>query len=259
MQNQTINSVYNADLNLATTTPANYILITGQDTHFHVGLQDNELDLLVTPAMTKSTESKTIRRTIIINLPNHQQAQSVVFIREKITNNQDQSVSYTDWIANGQNSFKAYIPTIIDGYTAQQADSQAVTANDKENTIVLTYSPAAKEETSKYIDVNGIGHDDIPTGYHIVSGQDNNEGSVLIVKDTPKPTNKIEYVTRTITINMPNGKHRTITQRTHKGTKFLTPHLPHLRGYTTQLTQGVLSTDPAESDSSIVISFLPAK
>lgn len=263
LQTQTINSVYNADLNIANTTPANYILITGQDTHFHVGLQDNELDLLVAPAITKSTESKTIRRTIIINLPNHQQAQtvvqSVVFIREKITNNQNQSVSYTEWIANGQNSFKAYIPAIIDGYTAQQADSQAVTTNDKESTIVLTYSPAAKEETSKYIDVNGVGHDTIPTGYHIVSGQDNNKGSILIVKDTPKLTNKIEYVTRTITINMPNGKHRTITQKTRKGTKFLTPHLPHLRGYTTQLTQGVISTDPAESDSNIVISFLSAK
>lgn len=58
---------------------------------------------------------------------------------------------------------------------------------------------------------------------------------------------------------MPNGKHRTITQKTRKGTKFLTPHLPHLRGYTAQITQGILSTDPAESDSNIVISFLPAK
>lgn len=256
---QTVNSVYNADIKIVPTIPDNYVLMDNQNTNLHVNLQDNELDLVIVPITTTQQESKTIQRIITINRPNHQPSltvtQTVKFTRQKITNNIDQTIQYTPWIANGAGTFQTYIPTTIDGYISPVINSQTVNATDTDTSITAAYTPIQTQQVPKYIDAAGQTYNNLPTGFHIINGQNPNAGAMLIAKNQQPLSNKVEYVTRTIIIVMPNGKSRKITQKVRKGTTFPKPAIPRIKGYTTDLDINKLNNVIADTDENVTITF----
>lgn len=256
---QAINSVYNADIKIVPTIPDNYVLMDNQNTNLHVNLQDNELDLVIVPTTTTQQESKIIQRIITVNRPNHQSpltvTQTVKFTRQKITNNINQTIQYTPWIANGADNFQTYIPTTIDGYISPVITSQTVKDTDTDTSITAAYNPIQTQQVPKYIDAAGQTYHDLPTGFHIINGQNPNNGAMLIAKNQQSLPNKVEYVTRTITIMMPNGKSRKITQKARKGTNFPKPAIPRIKGYTINLDINKLNNVIADTNTEVTIIF----
>lgn len=238
---------YLTQLDLTANTPANYVLLTGQNTKLTVGYDHNELDLLVAPKITQRQEQKIIRRIIEITDPKgleHNVEQDVVFVRNVYHDNAANSDTEGSWRALGRDHFVAYVPVVVDGYTAQSAGDQVALPTDQDQIVKLSYTPLVTPSVPKYIDSKGNGYSELPVGYAIVNGQNSENGSMLIIKKpAPIVTNKIEYVTRTITIYMPNGHKRTITQKARKGSKFVQAHLPKLRGYQVQIDGNIGSVD----------------
>lgn len=228
--------------------PAGYVLLAGQTNQLTVGVDHNELDLLMAPIIQRSQETKRVTRTIVYDDPNIKPVVQVVTLHhDKFTNIVNNSVSYGQWMADGAGEFAAYVPVLKSGYVADSISAEQVNGDSRNETVSVHYQAINGRKDYKYIDVNGVGYDSLPVGFEIVNGQDTNKNGILIVKKpAPVVTSKIEYVTRTITIIMPNGKHRTIIQKTRKGGKFLKPHLPKLRGYNVD----------ANSDVNVMIKFV---
>lgn len=83
---------------------------------------------------------------------------------------------------------------------------------DQDQIVKLSYTPLITLSKPKYIGAKGIGYNELPADYEVVNGQNGENGSMLIIKKPASVvTSKVEYVTRTITIEMPNGHKRTIT------------------------------------------------
>ena len=250
---------YLTQLDLSATAPANYVLLSSQPRQLTVGTDTNEVDLLVAPKIERSQESKVITRTINLhggNVNIGPVIQKVVFVREKVLNLATGDTSYGNWQVQGDDQFSMYVPPIIDGYHINKADAKIVSADDSDSTVNLNYERNESEQWPMYIDVNGKSYDKLPDGYHVVKGQNSKEGSLLIVKDeaTVVPP-KIEYVTRTITLYMPNDRTRTIKQRVRKGSKFLVAHLPKLRGYRVEIT-GNIDSVTANGDMVASVKFV---
>lgn len=237
--------------------PAGYVLLAGQTNQLTVGVDHNELDLLVAPIIQRSQETKQVTRTIIYDDPNIKPVVQVVTLyHDKFTNIVDHSVSYGQWIVDGPSEFAAYVPIFKSGYVADPIAAEQVNGDSKDETVSVHYQAINGRKDYKYIDVNGVGYDSLPVGFEIVNGQDTSKNGILIVKKpAPVVTNKIEYVTRTITIIMPNGKHRTIIQKARKGSKFLKPHLPKLLGYKVDVN-GSLDAMTANSDVNVMVKFV---
>lgn len=236
--------------------PKGYVLLTGQDSKLTVGWDHNELDLLVAPAIVRTSQNKAITRTINVENAQGQVLKTVVqtvnFTRDLLTDQVSHQATSTAWQAVGDNEFAAYTPSVIDGYTIDSIASKTVNGDDNNSVVAVRYRAVNTERMSKYVDVNGIGYDKVLDGYEVVKGQDLNKNGILIVKKpTPVIANKFEYVTRTITVNLPNGRTRTIKQRARKGSKFLAVHLPKLRGYRIEITGNV---DQAAADGNITAS-----
>lgn len=238
------------------TAPAGYVLLSGQSTKLTVGWDYNELDLLVAPAITNSQESRTITRIITNDQGQVLAVQHVNFHRETITNNIDHSVTHTAWVADGPSEFAAYVPVLQAGYVADPVEAQTVTGDSENSMVKVHYQSVNLRPVPKYVDVNGVGYDTLPVGYEVVSGQDTSKDGLLIIK---KPQNiqptPIQYVTRTVTVIMPNGQKRYIRQKARKGTKFLKVHLPRLRGYAMTITGGSVDAMAANSDQDVTVVF----
>lgn len=165
-------------------------------------------------------------------------------------------INYSDWQVQGTSQFGMYVPPIIDGYHINKFDTKTVSANDSDSVVNLTYERNEKEKWPMYIDVNGKSYDKLSDGYRVVKGQDSKKGSLLIVKDEVAVVSpKIQYVTRTITVIMPNGRKRYIRQKVRKGTKFLKVHLPRLRGHAMTITGGSVDAMAADSDQNVTVVF----
>lgn len=250
---------YLTQLDLTANTPANYVLLTGQNTKLTVGYDHNEIDLLVVPKITQRQEQKIIRRIIEITDPQgleHDIEQDVVFVRNVYHDNAANSDTESSWRVLGRDHFVAYIPAVVDGYTAQSASDQVALPTDQDQIIKLSYTPLTTLSEPKYIDAKGIGCNELPADYEVVNGQNGENGSMLIIKKpAPVVTNKVEYVTRTITIEMPNGHKRTITQKARKGSKFIRAHLPKLRGYQVQIDGNVNFVD-ANGNRTATVKFV---
>ena len=118
---------YLTRLDLTANTPADYVLLAGQNTKLTVGYDHNELDLLVAPKITQRQEQKTVRRIIKITDPQgleHDVEQDVVFVRNAYHDNAANSDTESSWRVLGRDHFVAYIPAVVDGYTAQIARDQ---------------------------------------------------------------------------------------------------------------------------------------
>ena len=270
--------------------PAGYQMLAGQnipDTFMLNDNDDNYLSIIVTPIMvtvkgsapvktgdvipntngakypaglTQADLIKTITRTIHIAKPNgktSEVAQMVKFSRDATLNAATGEISYDAWVPSSRQDFEAYTPEVIDGFTVESAPSQVVTPESQDSEITLTYKQVPQAKAPIYIDNQGHALDKIPDGYHVVPGQVTDKGSQLVVRDHRVVVPKVEYVTRTITVTMPNGKTRTITQRARKGTKFVAAHLPHLKGYTAEVTVGgTYGVTDANSDVVVSVHFV---
>lgn len=238
---------YLTQLDLTANTPADYVLLAGQNTKLTVGYDHNEIDLLVAPKITQWQEQKAIRRIIEITDSQgleHDVEQDVVFVRNVYHDNAANSDTDGGWRALSHDYFAAYMPTILNGYTADSVKAQKVLPTDQDQIVKLSYTPLMTLSVPKFIDAKGRGYDELPAGYEVVNGQNSGNGSMLIIKrPAPVVTNKVEYVTRTITIYMPNGHKRMITQKARKGSKFVQAHLPKLRGYQVQIDGNIDSVD----------------
>lgn len=253
ISSSTTTHTYLDQVDASATAPKGYVLLSGQDSKLTVGWDHNELDLLVAPAITRTSQNKIVTRTINVENVRGQVIKTVVqtvnFIRNLLTDQVSHQATSTAWQAVGSNEFAAYTPSVIDGYTVDSIASQAVNGDDNNSVVVVRYHAVNTEKMPKYVDVNGIGYDKVLDGYEVVQGQDLNKNGILIIKKpTPVIANKIEYVTRTITVYMPNGRTRTIKQRARKGSKFLAVHLPKLRGYRVKITGNV---DQAAADGNM--------
>lgn len=250
---------YQTVVDLTATAPANYVLLSGQPGQLTVGTDTNEVDLLVAPKIERSQENKVVTRTINLhggNVKIGPVIQKVVFVREKVLNLATGDTSYGNWQVQGDDQFSMYVPPIIDGYHINKVDAKIVSADDSDSMVYLNYEQDESEQWPMYIDVNGKSYDKLPDGYHVVKGQDSKKGSLLIVKDESvvAPV-RVEYVMRTITVIMPNGRTRTIKQKARKGSKFLTAHLPKLRGYKLVIS-GNIDSVAASGDMTASVEFV---
>lgn len=239
------------------TVPAGYVLLAGQNNQLTVGVDHNELDLLAAPAIQRSQETKRVTRTIVYDDPKIQPVVQVVTLhRDKFINIVDNSIAYGQWIADGPSEFAAYVPVLKAGYVADLIAEEAVNGDSQDETVYVRYQSINDHKEYKYVDVNGVGYNSLPDDYQIVNGQDLDKNGILVIKKpVPVTINKIEYVKRIITVIMPNGRKRTIIQKTRKGGRFLKPHLPKLRGYNVDVN-GSLDAMVANSDVNVTVKFV---
>ena len=252
-------------VNVAPSIPANYVLASGQTTHFTVpyNSSDNELDLVVIPRVTVSTDSRTVTRTIQITRPDRSIStvvQHVTFSRPVYKDAVSGAITYDLWTTPSRN-FIAYQPETIDGYHIDTVKSQAVLPMDKDLIVQVAYTKLVTSPTYPYIDAAGHSYNVLPAGYHVVVGQNtkSRSTSALIVKDTGiKPADDVQYVTRTVTITLPNGRVRAIKQRVRKGTRFGRVAVPKLRGYKVVVTgdSQELGVTAAEKDIAMSVRFV---
>lgn len=127
----------------------------------HVTSNDKNVIVNVTykqaPATSTSKQHKTITRTISLhdingNILNTIQ-QKVNYTRNVITDTEGNTVSHTDWIADGNNSWNEYTIPQHEGYKSQVdsqdatvVPSQHVNPNDKDVDVSITY---IKTDSSK--------------------------------------------------------------------------------------------------------------
>lgn len=252
----TATHVYQDIVTASNAVPAGYVLLPGQTNQLTVGVDHNELDLLVAPTIQRSQEIKRVTRTIVYDDPNIKPVVQVVTLHhDKFTNIVNHSVAYGSWIADGANEFAAYVPLLKAGYVADPIAAEQVNGDSQDEMVNVHYQAINGRKEYKYIDVNGVGYDSLPTGDQIVNGQDLNKTGILIVKKPVPVINKIEYVKRIITVIMPNGRKKTIIQKTRKGGRFLKPHLPKLRGYNVDVN-GSLDAMTANSDVNVTVKFV---
>lgn len=251
--------------------PQNYVLESvNVPTEVEIQPEDTELDLVVVPALIfrSYVDSKdadlhhSVTRTINITRPDKSiqtVVQTVVFGRNAWTNKKTGEITYSDWVPEAAPDFVAYVAPQLDGYVPGAVESMAADPA-KDNVVAdVAYTALPQAVSHSYIDVNGQTYDSIPTGYKVVVGQNAKDGAQLIVKDVKPTVPKIEYVTRTITIVMPNHRTRTIKQRVVKGHSFLTAHLPKLRGYETKISEDAdhagIGAYTADHDVNVTVVF----
>lgn len=249
---------YLDEVNANAIAPKGYVLLAGQNTNLTVGYDTNELDLLVAPKLVYSNETRAVIR--VINVIRSDKSiftvkQTVSFTRLKIVNLVDSSVNYASWQPVGNSYFTAYVAPQVSCFVSPVINSQLVTANDSDIMLTVNYKPIVLPTFPRYIDVTGKTYDQLPDGYQVVTGQKPNGGAVLIVKRVIPVVNPIEFVTKTVTIAMPNGRFRIVKQKVRKGTAFCQVHLPKLHGYKVQI-DGDIDKMVAESNVSVSVRFV---
>lgn len=239
-------------IKLSDLTPAGYVLATqSQPTSYQFGTDHNELDLVVAPRVTVSTDSRMVTRTINITRPDgstYSVLQRAQFTRSQYTDTLTHVVSYGSW-AMLSRFFAEYCPDIVDGYTVKSVSALKVLPTDTDSVVSVNYVKNPTVSAPKYVDVFGHEYVVLPTGYHAVAGQNQNQTGILIVKDvTPATSQSVEYATRTVTITLPNGRIRTVKQRVRKGTRFGRVAVPKLRGYKVVVTGDSQELGPTSAD-----------
>ena len=204
---------------------------------------------------------KTITRTITIDVPNGKPQltkQMVTFKRgvelDPVT---DQLVKYLPWSENGQHEFEAISVPSFKGYTPSQTsiDKEMVTPDSKDSSIDVNYKKNAN------ITVNDP--KDLPSDSNV------------------KASDLSKTITRTITINIPNGEPQVTTQTvTFKRGVELDPvtdqlvkylpwsengkhdfdaiSVPNFKGYTpsqTTIAGETVTPDTKETDANVVVNY----
>ena len=229
--------------------------------------EDTEMDLVVAPTETyrsfvtsKDADlHRSVTRIITVTLPDKSTktvVQTVNFGRNAWTNNQTHQVTYSDWQADSPQKFVAYIPDAVSGYVPGVVKSQQVLADSQNVMVSVGYTPIQQAVKHPYIDASGHVYDVIPTGYHVVVGQTASDGAMLLAKDVVIKPVAVEFVTRTVTIKLPNNHVRIIHQRVRKGTQFGKVAIPHLRGYKIVVSNNAsLGRVVAGQDMNLTVTF----
>ena len=260
VSSKTLSGYTDQRLSLSYLTPAGYVLATqSQPSSYQLGADHNELDLIVAPQVTVSTDSRTITRTINITRPDgstYSVLQRAQFTRPQYTDTLTHVVSYGSW-AMLSRFFAEYCPDIVDGYTVKSVSALKVLPTDTDSVVSVNYVKNPTVSAPKYVDVFGHEYVVLPTGYHAVAGQNQNQTGILIVKDvTPATLQSVEYVMRTVTIKLPNNHVRIIHQRVRKGTQFGKVAIPHLRGYKIVVSNNAsLGRVTADQDMNLTVTF----
>ena len=257
--------LFGDSVDVAPSIPANYVFAPGQSTHLTVSYNssDNELDLVVIPRVTVSTDSRTVARTIQITRPDgtvQSVVQSVQFARPAYFNVVTNSIQYGSWMSP-VSYFTQYIPVSISGYVSPTVASQQTTPDSQSLVVRVSYTPIKLPQIPPYIDAAGHSYTSLPAGYHVVVGQfaSSVHASVLIAPDAvPIVPVSLQYVTRTVTIMLPNGRQRVIHQRVRKGTRFGKVAIPKLHGYKVVISGDSQELGPtsAERDINMSVQFV---
>ena len=252
VSSKTLSGYTDQRLSLSYLTPAGYVLAAqSQPSSYQLGADHNELDFVVVSRVTVSMDSRTVTRTINITRPDgstYSVLQRVQFTRPQYTDTITHVVSYGSWMTPNR-FFVEYDPDIIDGYTATSVSALKVLPTDTDSVVSVNYVKNPTVSAPKYVDVFGHEYVVLPTGYHAVAGQNQNQTGILIAKGvTPATSQSVEYVTRTVTITLPNGRVRTIKQRVRKGTRFGRVAVPKLRGYKVVVTGDSQELGPTSAD-----------
>ena len=204
---------------------------------------------------------KTITRTITINVPNGKLQvikQTVTFKRgvelDPVT---DQLVKYLPWSEEGKHEFDAISVPSFKGYTSSQAsiDKEMVTPDSKDSSIDVNY------KKNDNITINDPR--DLPSDSNV------------------KASDLSKTITRTITINIPNGEPQVTTQTvtfkrgveldpvTDQLVKYLpwsengkhdfdAVPVPSFKGYTpsqTTIAGETVTPDTKETDANVVVNY----
>lgn len=248
---QEIDGVTDQVVNLALKAPKNYIVIPNiVPKTYKLSWDTNELDVLVAPARSfrsyKTGDADLIRkvyRLINITRPDytHQTVmQTVTFVRNAWMDENGQTLGYTGWLPLGNGYFKSYVPEIIDGYIGQVVKDQKADINQNTVMVKTGYDEMSSYNRPIYIDASGQGYDELPIGYEAVAGQTADSGSILVIpiKD-PMVVKPLEFVTRTITVTMPDGNVKVIKQKVVKNGYFSKAYLPQLKGFRTTVNGNI--------------------
>lgn len=228
--------------------PADYVLVNGQaKTDYLVGSGLNEVDFLVEPRLTQTAETKTVSRTIKVQMSEGQTkdvVQTVTFVRNGYLNQVTKETTYSPWSFGGQYQFSSYQPKAIDGYTVDVVSEVIVTPDTLNTMVNVVYHKLAADYSIVYqlangtlvknVSVtpanNGMIHLTAPQGYRLLTsvtdvqvGHGSQKLTVLVApaeqtyaahdvlpSAVTEPLTKT--VTRTVKITMPNGHVRTVKQ-----------------------------------------------
>ena len=238
---QTISGRFKEASHLDLQVPDHYVLHGALPVSMMMTGVRNEMDLLVVPKIDVSWEKQAAIRQIIVGRPDQVAPdtieQMVMFKRRVTVNEVTNRRGYSGWQVVGQDYFDAYVPPIVDGYHADLVASLKPIGPGESDPVVVRYRKLEVKAVPKYIDSLGNIYEFLPAGYEVADGQDRSRPGQLIVKVQTTVTPIPQYVTRTVTVVMLNGRPRKIVQRVLKGTYYSAIHLPKLRGYRVTIDQ----------------------
>lgn len=309
---QPVNGVLNATVPVKLILPSNWQLanLDQQPANVKILATDQPIDILVVHRLVEKTpQLRQITRTINFKNPLNQNAvttivQTAAFKRAVYHDLVSDTDTYGAWIPLIAKWDELILPKVA-GYEPSQTVSELVATPDTANVILnVEYLPKSQLQTINYVDQNGnlikmqnftgtIGETikpefNLPVGWRLLAGQQLPE-SLVIQKVNVPLTIQIEHdlveqpaetrtVSRTIVLNLPNGKTQTKVQSA-KFTRTVTRDLvtnqfiygewqrqgqfdqfdvPTIAGYLANLNQVPMIVPTADSaDSTVQIQYEP--
>ena len=241
--NQEVNSTQVSSL------PANYDSFVPTNYELAGYKLDNQvLTLSLRHQKQAVTDSKTVKRQIILNRPERQidATQEVTLTR---TGTNDLVTGKTTWADWPTGTFQKFVPPVIQGYTASQSivPAEHVDGNTKDSTVTVSYSPSQQTINIKYLDgahviktvpvTGNTGENvdinvDVPVHYHVANHvpktyllkAEGNEDVVVELAHNMQNVNDSKTIQRVINLTAPDGKQTTTKQSatiTRRGSKDL--------------------------------------
>ena len=309
---QTVNGVLNATVPVKLILPSNWQLanLDQQPANVKILATDQPIEVLVAHQLVKKEpQLRQITRTINFKNPLNQNAvttivQTAAFKRAVYHDLVSDTDTYGAWIPLIAKWDELILPKVA-GYEPSQTVSELVATPDTANVILnVEYLPKSQLQTINYVDQNGnliktqnftgtIGETikpefNLPVGWRLLAGQQLPKSMVIQAVNVPL-TVQIEHdlvnqpaetrtVSRTIVLNLPNGKVQTKVQ-TVKFTRTVTRDLvtnqfiygewqrqgqfdqfdvPTIAGYLANLNQVPMIVPTADSaDSTVQIQYEP--
>lgn len=230
--NQEVNSTQVSSL------PANYDSFVPTNYELAGYKLDNQvLTLSLRHQKQAVTDSKTVKRQIILNRPERQidATQEVTLTR---TGTNDLVTGKTTWADWPTGTFQKFVPPVIQGYTASQSivPAEHVDGNTKDSTVTVSYSPSQQTINIKYLDgahviktvpvTGNTGENvdinvDVPVHYHVANHvpktyllkAEGNEDVVVELAHNMQNVNDSKTIQRVINLTAPDGKQTTTKQK----------------------------------------------
>lgn len=309
---QTVNGVLNAVVPVKLILPPNWQLATPdqQPTSFKILATDQPIEVLVAHQLVeKEPQLRQITRTINFRNPLNQNAvttviQTAAFKRAVYHDLVSDTDTYGAWIPLVAKWDELILPEVASYQPSQTVSQLVVTPDTADIVLDVEYLPESQLQTVNYVDQNGnliktqnfagkVGETiklgfKLPAGWRLLAGQQLPESLVIQTVNVPL-TVQIEHglvdqpdetrtVSRSIKLNLPNGKVQTKVQ-TVKFTRTVTRDLvtnqfiygewqrqgqfdqfdvPTIAGYLANLNQVPMIVPTADSaDSTVQIQYEP--